>query len=104
MAYAEKGDKNMADPKNAAKNKKRTDKNDEKPTGYKSGQGNMGAESLARKTWGARSPQTMKIWAVRSQTDQKNRRLFLRQFIWRTQSTIRFQLAPVGACLRHHFS
>jgi hypothetical protein len=46
MAYAEKGDKNMADPKNAAKNKKRTDKNDEKPTGYKSGQG-----TWALKVW-----------------------------------------------------
>jgi hypothetical protein len=46
----------MADPKDPAKNKKRTDKKDEKPTGYKSGQGNMGAGKSGKENLGSEKP------------------------------------------------
>jgi hypothetical protein len=64
----------MTHSKNAPK-EKIARKDDEKPIGYKSSGGRMGAESLARKTWVARSPRTMKPWAVKSrQADLKPKR------------------------------
>jgi hypothetical protein len=50
--------KTMADPKDPAKNKKSksTDKNDEKPTGYKSGQGHMGAGKSGKENLGSEKP------------------------------------------------
>jgi hypothetical protein len=52
-----KGDKKtMADPKDAAKNIESADKNDEKPTSYKSGQGNMGAGKSGKENLGSEKP------------------------------------------------
>jgi hypothetical protein len=48
----------MADPKDAAKNKKSksTDKNDENSTGYKKGQGHMGAGKSGKENLGSEKP------------------------------------------------
>jgi hypothetical protein len=46
----------MADPKDTAKNKKRTGKNAEKLTGFKSGQGNMGAGKSGKENLGSEKP------------------------------------------------
>jgi len=47
----------MADPKNPGKKKnKRADKDDEKPTGYKSGGGNMGAGKSGKENLGSEKP------------------------------------------------
>jgi hypothetical protein len=48
--------KTMADPKEHAKNKKSRDKNDEKPIGYKSGGGNMGAGRSGKENLGSEKP------------------------------------------------
>jgi hypothetical protein len=73
-----KGDKKtVADPKDAAKNKKskRTDKNDEKPTGYKSGQGHMGAGGKSGKeNLGSEKPtDDENMGSQKPGADQKNR-------------------------------
>ena len=46
----------MADPKNPGKKNKRADKDDEKPTGYKSGGGNMGAGKSGKENLGSEKP------------------------------------------------
>ena len=47
----------MADLKNAAKNKKnKSTDDDEKPTGYKSGQGHMGAGKSGKENLGSEKP------------------------------------------------
>ena len=48
----------MADPKDNAKKKKRAVKHgsDETPTGYKSGQGNMGAGKSGKENMGSEKP------------------------------------------------
>jgi hypothetical protein len=46
----------MADPKNAPKKRKSTDKNDEKQTATRAAKATWALESLARKTWAARRP------------------------------------------------
>ena len=45
----------MADPKDA-KNRKSADENKEKPTGHKSGQGNMGAGKSGKENLGSEKP------------------------------------------------
>jgi hypothetical protein len=46
----------MADSKNDPRNSRVTDKNDEKPTGYKSGGGNMGAGKSGKENLGSEKP------------------------------------------------
>ena len=46
----------MANPKDTEENKKSTDKNDQKPTGYKSGGGNMGAGKSGKENLGSEKP------------------------------------------------
>jgi hypothetical protein len=46
----------MADTKDDSKNRRGPDKNDEKPTGYKSGGGNMGAGKSGKENLGSEKP------------------------------------------------
>ena len=63
----------MADPKDSAKNKKSTDKKHEKPTGYKSGQGNIGAGRSGFENLGSEKPKNdQKIGSRSSGADQKS--------------------------------